>query len=77
MILSETQKSCLSARVMTLCGEVVSLARTDKEVMRIIEALFRLKFKLDHDQQIAQVKAQGSDWKDKLKEAIDETMKNL
>ncbi len=49
------QKKVLEQRLQGLLGEIVQLAESNKDMMRIFEQLYKLKFSFEHDAQINQI----------------------
>jgi hypothetical protein len=70
--LTDEQKRVLEQRLHDLISEIVRLTSTNKEIMRIFEQLYKLKFRFEHDAQINQIAPQALDRK-----AIKEELNSL
>lgn len=69
---STAQKQVLEQRLQVLLSEIVKLAITNKDIMRIFEQLYKLKFSFEHDAQVNQIMPQRLD-----KKAIKEEVQSL
>lgn len=72
MTISCEQKKVLEQRLQMLLSEIVDLTQSNKDIMRIFEQLYKLKFNLEHDAQVNQITPQKLD-----KKAIKEEVQSL
>lgn len=53
--LTDEQRTALNGRLHDLINDITPLIRTSKEMLRIIEQIYKLKYRCEHEAQLSEI----------------------